>query len=98
MYAWAGGTSTHPGYNLALEGYTWRNSDYFNISELYLGYKFDGRKLRQRLGIDGLTVSITCNNLWLFTSLIEGNPQMHNTATSYYPLTRTVKLGVSVNF
>jgi hypothetical protein len=98
MYAWAGGNSNHPGFNLALEDYTWRNSDYFNIQELYFGYKFDGKKLRQRLGIDGLTVSLTANNFWMFTNLIEGNPQIHNTATSYYPLTRTTKLGVSINF
>lgn len=98
MYSWAGGTANHPGYDLALEGYTWRNSDYFNISELYLGYKFDGKKLRQVLGIDGLTISLTCNNLFLFSGLIEGNPQMHNTATSYYPLMRTTKLGVNLNF
>ena len=98
MYAWAGGNSNHPGFNLALGDYTWRNSDYFNIQELYFGYKFDGKKLRQRLGIDGLTVSLTANNFWMFTNLIEGNPQIHNTATSYYPLTRTTKLGVSINF
>ena len=98
MYAWGGGTMKTPGYNLALEGYTWRNSDYFNISELYLGYKFDSRKLQERLGIDALTIKLTCNNLYLFTKLIDGNPQAQNTATSYYPLTRTVKLGASVNF
>ena len=34
----------------------------------------------------------------MFTGLIEGNPQMHNTATSYYPLVRTVKLGANINF
>ena len=98
MYSWAGGTSAHPGYDLALEGYTWRNSDYFNIQELYLGYKFDGKKLRQMLGIDGLTVSLSCNNAFMFTGLIEGNPQMHNTATSYYPLMRTTKIGINLNF
>lgn len=98
MYSWAGGTANHPGYNLALQDYTWRNSDYFNIQELYLGYKFDGKKLRQVLGIDGLTVSLTCNNLFMFSGLVEGNPQMHNTATSYYPLMRTTKLGINLNF
>ena len=98
MYSWAGGQATYPGYDLALQDYTWRDSDYFTIQELYLAYKFDGKKLRRRLGIDGLTVSLTTNNLWMFTELIEGNPQLHNTATSYYPLTRTTKLGVNINF
>jgi len=98
MYSWAGGTADYPGYDLALEGYTWRKSDYFNISELYLGYKFDGKKLRSMIGVDALTLSLSCNNLYLFTNLIEGNPQMHNTATSYYPLMRTTKIGLNVNF
>lgn len=98
MYSWAGGSSNYPGYDLSLKDYTWRKSDYFNLSELYLGYKFDGKKLRQRLGIDSLTISLTCNNLFIITALGEGNPQLHNTATSYYPLVRTTKLGLNLNF
>lgn len=98
MYSWAGGVSTVPGYDLALEGYTWRNSDYFNIAELYLGYKLSGNRLQQHMGIDNLTISLTCNNLYMFTGLLEGNPQVHNTSTSYYPLMRTVTLGLNVNF
>lgn len=97
-YSWAGGKSTFPGYNLALPEYTWRKSDYFNIAELYLGYTFNGRKLQQLLGIDGLTVSFTTNNLWIFTSLVEGNPQDQTTSSTYYPLMRTGKLGININF
>lgn len=97
-YSWAGGKSTYPGYDLALQDYTWRNSDYFNISELYLGYKFSGNKLQTVLGIDALTISLSTNNLWMFTSLIEGNPQDHNTSSTYYPLMRTTKLGINLNF
>ena len=98
MYSWAGGSSNYPGYDLSLEDYTWRKSDYFTLSELYLGYKFDGKRLRQRLGIDALTISLTCNNLFILTNLGEGNPHLHNTATSYYPLVRTTKLGLNLNF
>ena len=98
MYSWAGGTQNYPGYNLALEGYTWRKSDYFNLSEIYLSYTFNGKKLQQRMGIDALTLCLTCNNAFIWTGLIEGNPQMHNTATSYYPLMRTTQLGVNVSF
>ena len=97
-YSWAGGKSTYPGYDLALPDYTWRKSDYFNISELYLGYTFNGRRLQSVLGIDGLTVSLTANNLFMFTSLIEGNPQDQSTSSTYYPLMRTTKLGVNINF
>ena len=98
MYGWAGGTSTYPGYDLAIEGYTWRHSDYFNISEMYLGYKFNGKMLQKRFGIDALMVALVCNNLYMFTGLIEGNPQMHNTATSYYPLVRSTNIKIDVNF
>lgn len=98
MYSWAGGTSTYPGYDLALEGYTWRNSDYFDMKELYLGYTFSSRFLQQRAGIESLTVNLTCNNLFTLTGLLEGNPQQTNTASSYYPIMRTVKLGLNINF
>lgn len=98
MYSWAGGTSSYPGYDLALDGYTWRDSDYFNISEMYLSYTFDGNNLHRILGVDAITVSFTCNNLCSFTELIEGNPQTTNTSTTYYPLMRTMILGLNVKF
>ncbi len=98
MYSWAGGTSTYPGYDLALEGYTWRRSDYFDMKELYLGYTLSNRFLQHRAGIESLTLSLICNNLFSVSGLIEGNPQQTNTASSYYPLMRTVKLGLSINF
>lgn len=98
MYSWAGGTSTYPGYDLALDGYTWRKSDYFDMKELYVGYSFSSRRLQERAGIDNLTINLTCNNLFTVSGLLEGNPQQTNTASSYYPLMRTVKLGLNINF
>ena len=97
-YSWAGGKSTYPGYDLALPDYTWRKSDYFRISEVYVGYKFDSRRLQQLIGVDALTVSFTCNDLFVFSDLIDANPQLTSTATGYYPMMRTFKFGVNLNF
>lgn len=99
MYSWAGSySSADTNYKLALEGYTWRKSDYFDIKEVYLAYTLQNKRAMDKMGIDALTFSITCNNLFTFTNLIEGNPQARNTVTSYYPLMRTIKFGVNFNF
>ena len=98
MYSWSGSTSATSGYNVAIDGFTWRKSDYFDINEVYFAYDFTGKKFLDKMGIDGLTLSLTCNNLYTFTKLIEGHPQLQSTYTSYYPLMRTVKLGLNVNF
>lgn len=99
MYSWAGSySSSETNYKLALENYTWRKSDYFDIKEVYLAYTLRSRRMTDRSGIDDLTFSITANNLYTFTNLIEGNPQARSTVTSYYPLMRTMKFGLSFNF
>ena len=98
MYKWSGEKSATSGYNIAIPNYTWRKSDYFDINEMYFAYDFTHSKLLDRMGIAGLTLSLTCNNLFTFTGLEEGHPQLTTTYTVYYPLMRTVKLGVNVNF
>ena len=98
MYAWSGQASATSGHNVAIEGYSWRNSDYFDINEVYFAYDFTRSRFLDRMGIAGLTLSLTCNNLYTFSKLIEGHPQLNTTYTSYYPLMRTVKFGASVSF
>lgn len=97
FYASFGGSGTG-GYLMALDGHTWRKSDYLTLKEVYLSYKFDGEKLHQMLGIKGLSVTLTGNNLVTLTDLIEGNPQRTSLSSSYYPLMRVVKLGVKLDF
>ena len=65
---------------------------------MYLSYKFDGRKLQERLGLRGLSLTLTANNLLTFTGLLEGNPQRTELVKSYYPIMRTVKLGLKLDF
>lgn len=98
MYAWAGGTSDWPGYDLALDGYTWKKSDYFSIKEVMLAYTFDGKMLKQKLGVKALSLGVTCNNLFTFTELMEQDPQRLTTADNYYPTMRMLKFSLSLSF
>ena len=96
-YSSFGGTGTN-GFNMALPGHTWRRSDYLTLKELYLSYKFDGPTINKILGLRGLSVTATANNLFTFSDLIEGDPQRTSLAASYYPLMRSFKLGVKLDF
>ena len=96
-YSSFGGTGTN-GFNMALLDHTWRRSDYLTLKELYLSYKFDGPTINKILGLRGLSVTATANNLFTFTDLVEGDPQRTSLAASYYPLMRTFKLGVKLDF
>ena len=50
------------------------------------------------IGVRGLSITLTGNNLFMFSDLIEGNPQKTELTKSYYPIMRTVKLGVKLDF
>ena len=97
MYSMLGG-SANDKYAMLIEGHSWRKSDYLTLKEVYLSYKFDGKKLEDKTGVKGLTITLTGNNLFMFSDLIEGNPQRTELTTSYYPVMRTVKLGVKLDF
>ena len=98
MYSWGGGTAVFPGYDLAIPDFTWRKSDYFTIKETYIGYTFRGKKLKRKLGVNTLNISLTCNNLCTLTGLIEGDPQRLTTATYYYPTMRTCRFNLGFIF
>jgi len=107
MYSWAGGTSmnawgtsvnSYTGYDLALPGYTWRRSDYLTIKEMSLSYRFNGPGVRRVLGVDNISVGVTCNNLYTFTDIVDVDPQRQTTAISYYPTMRVVKFNVNLSF
>ena len=97
LYSMLGG-SANDTFDMLIEGHSWRKSDYLTLKELYVSYKFDGNRLRQLLGVRGLSVTLTGNNLFTATSLIEGNPQRTALSSSYYPIMRTVRLGVKLDF
>ena len=98
MYSILGGSANTEGFDMMIDGQSWRKSDYLTLKELYFAYKFDSNKLQDRFGVRGLTLTLTANNLLTFTSLIEGNPQRTELVKSYYPIMRTVKLGLKAEF
>jgi len=98
MYQWAGGSSGSEGTGLALPGHTWRKADYLTLRDLYLGYSFDPKKLQGAAGVSSLTLYITGNNLLYFTDLLEGNPEATTFRDGFYPLMRTVQIGLKLGF
>ena len=98
LYSMLGGSANSEGYDLKLLNHSWRKSDYLSLKEVYLSYKFDGKKLEDVLGVKGLSLTLTGNNLFMFSDLIEGNPQRTEMRAGYYPIMRSVKLGVKLDF
>ena len=97
-YSLLGGDANSGGYDLRLLDHSWRKSDYLSLKEVYVAYKFDGKKLEDVLGVKGLSLTLTGNNLFMFSDLLEGNPQRTELVGSYYPIMRSVKLGVKLDF
>ncbi len=96
MYQWGGGD--YSAYELAIPGRTWRNADFLSLKEVYAAYTFDSNKLKERIGINSLSVYVTANNLWTTTKLLEGNPMAVNFSSGFYPMMTTIKLGVKLGF
>ena len=97
MYMWAGGNPDN-GYAMMLEGRTWRRADYLNLREVYLGYTIKSKKFYRNSGLRSLNFSITGNNLWTLTNLLEGDPQSTTFTSGFYPNMLKVKFGVKVGF
>ncbi len=98
MYAWGGGTSTYPGYNLAIPDFTWKRSDYMTIKEVMVQYRFSGPNINRILGVKHLAVGLVCNNLWTFSNIKDTDPQRLTTAANSYPTMRMLKLNVNLAF
>lgn len=98
MYAWGGGTSTYPGYDLAIPDFTWKRSDYMTIKEVMLSYRFSGPNIKRILGVKHLAVGLVCNNLWTFSNIKDTDPQRLTTAANSYPTMRMLKLNVNLAF
>ena len=96
-YSMLGGSS-NDSYAMQIAGQSWRKSDYLTLKEASLSYRFDNKQVGRLLGLSGLTLTLTGTNLFTLTYLLEGSPQRLTLATSYYPVMRTVKLGVKLDF
>lgn len=98
MYAWGGGTSTYPGYSLAIPDFTWKRSDYMTVKEVMVSYRFSGPNIKRILGVKHLAVGLVCNNLWTFSNIKDTDPQRLTTAANSYPTMRMLKLNVNLAF
>ena len=98
MYAWGGGTSTYPGYDLAIPDFTWKRSDYMTVKEVMVSYRFSGPNIKRILGVKHLAVGLVCNNLWTFSNITDTDPQRLTTAANSYPTMRMLKLNVNLAF
>lgn len=96
-YSMLGGSS-NDSYAMRIADQSWRKSDYLTLKEASLSYRFDNKQVGRLLGLSGLTLTLTGTNLFTLTDLLEGSPQRLTLATSYYPVMRTVKLGVKMDF
>ncbi len=97
MYTFAGITSASK-MDMGLEGRSWRRADYINLRDVHIGYTFNTKKLKSTLGIRSLNVYASGNNLFYYTTLIEGNPEASSFVSGFYPLMRTVQMGLKLGF
>lgn len=93
-----GESSTSGGYGGKIMGRTWRNADYLRLKEVSISYTWSGPKLKRILGLAGLKVYATGNNLLTFTDLIEGDPESKYLIWGDYPQMMTIKLGLQLTF
>ena len=97
LFGWAGGDTYH-GYDIVLDGRSWRRADYLKLREIYIGYDFKNAAMKKTLGISNLTVYATGNNLLTFTKLVEGDPERRDFNKGFYPQMATYKLGMKLTF
>ena len=95
--AWGGGSALD-GYNTKIEGRLWRRADYIRLKEIYLGYTFSSSLLKRTIGVSGMSLYATGNNLFTLTNLIEGDPERKDFYAGYYPQLCTVVFGVKLSF
>lgn len=94
---WGGGEADR-GYQIMIPGRFWRNADYLRLKEVYVGYNFESKKLKQFAGISNINVYATGNNLVTFTNLIEGDPERKDFQQGFYPQMSTINVGLKFNF
>lgn len=97
QYAWAGGASLE-GYDIRTPGHFWRKADYLRLKEVHLEYNIGASKFLGNLGISDLTVYAQGYNLLTFTELILGDPERKDFSRGFYPLMKSVRVGINASF
>ena len=98
QYAWAGGAGLE-GYDLRTLGHSWRKADYLRLKEVHLEYNIDTQGfLSNTIGISNMKIYAQGHNLLTFSDLIMGDPERRDYTRGFYPLMKSVRLGLSVSF
>lgn len=75
-----------------------RDASYIRLKNITLGYTFKGEKLKSKLGIQSLGLSLSGYNLLTFSPFDIMDPESVATNTGKYPLVKVYSLGLNVNF
>ncbi|PYF74772.1 TonB-linked SusC/RagA family outer membrane protein [Pedobacter nutrimenti] len=77
-----------------------QSTDFVRLKNASIAYTFKSEHLQRRLGITGITLTATGNNLLTWTKLLKGiDPESANANGPYiFPLTKTYNLGLNVSF
>lgn len=97
ILGWTGGDSYY-GYKTWINDRFWRKADYLRLKEVYVGYNFSPKYLKNLIGVSNVTIYASGNNLFTVTNLIEGDPERKDFKKGYYPQMSTYKLGLKVAF
>lgn len=73
------------------------NGTYLRLKSFSISYSLEGSFLK-RVGIRGLNVSLSGQNLLTFSGLGELDPESRSTSASYYPQMMTFNAGVGITF
>lgn len=94
---WAGGSGDQ-GYLLGIPGRTWRDASYIRLKEIFASYTFDSRLFNKIMGISKMQVYATANNVFTWTTLIEGDPERKDFSMGFYPQMRRFTIGLNFSF
>jgi len=94
---WGGGEADK-GYQIMIENRFWRDASYLRLKEIYAGYNFNSKLLKNLAGISNVLFYATANNLFTFTPLIEGDPERKDFYSGFYPQMSRLNLGLKFSF
>ena len=74
-----------------------KNAYYIRLKNIQLSYTFPDRWVN-KVGINGLKLFVTGNNLLTITNVAHKDPESTSTSGWYYPQVKTFTVGVNMNF
>jgi TonB-linked SusC/RagA family outer membrane protein len=78
-------------------GLYWRRSDYLRLKDLYFGYTFNKNSKTKLFGLSSMTIYAMGTNVFTFTNQKLIDPEVTSQRTDYYPLMRSIKVGIKLS-